>query len=553
MSNVQVAAGYIRVSTGRQAREGKSLQFQEEIIRQQAKINGETIYKIYKDEGISGASIEKREGLKSMLADLKKGDTGVSKVYIWDLSRLTRSQIDIYRITDELHSHNIELVSLNNQGADFTTASGRLMTGIYGSINEFFRYNLKQNVIEGMKSRSKNGYTSSKAALGYERGNSSKDPLQINDHEAGIIRLIFDLAESGHGYRAIANTLNQKNYLTKNGNPFDTGAVKYILNNKLYSGLVVWGMYRDFANVGRAKPGTPLITEGKHEAIITKDQFERVQQVLKARSKQPIRTGKSSLLGSLLRCKQCSGPMEISHNTSRRKNQPDVRYRLYSCARSRRSGSSVCSANSIRADEIEPIVKDLFLQLINNDTLLEKVVHEANTLIETQNNVRPMPNKKLQNDIDDLISKITQLQIVAKTDESLTEVLAQPLEEYTTKLKRKQQRQNDTVTVAEKTYYKYSVDNLPAALEGVKRALSGENTGLIKKAYSQIIERIEFKKVGRRKVEEVKIYLYPDVAALIEQRNEVEGPNGSSAFLFSQGIVLSYAGERYKVKVKNIL
>lgn len=553
MSNVQVAAGYIRVSTGRQAREGKSLQFQEEIIRQQAKNNGETIYKIYKDEGISGASIEKRDGLKALLADVEKGNTGINRLYVWDLSRLTRSQIHQYELVDKLHLHNIELISLNNQGADFTTASGRLMTGIYGSINEYYRYQLKENIHQGMKTRSKNGYTSSKAALGYDRGNSSKDPLQVNEYEAGIIRLIFDLAESGHGYRAIANTVNHKKYLTKNGNPFDTVAVKYILNNKLYCGYVVWGMHKDWNNKRRKGKSTPMIVEGKHEAIVTEEQFERVQQVLKSRSKQPVFSEFGNKLTGLLRCPQCGGAMEVSHNTSRRKNKPDVRYKLYSCAKSRRAGASVCSANSIRAEEIEPIVKDMFLQLMNNADLLGKVVKEANELIKNQEKTRPMPNKKLQSDIDELISKITQLQTLSKTDESLTEVLAQPLEEYTTELKQKQKRQNDTVKVPDKTYYKYSVDSLSTVLKGVKRALSGENIGLIKKAYSEIIERIEFKKVGRQKVEAVKIFLYPDVAALIEQRNEVEGPTGSSAFLFSQGIVLSYIGERNKIKVKNIL
>lgn len=553
MNQVKVVAGYIRVSTGRQAREGKSLQFQEEIIRQQAKNNEETIYKIYKDEGISGASIEKRDGLKTLLADIERGNTGISRLYVWDLSRLTRSQMHQYEIVDTLHLHNIELISLNNQGADFTTASGRLMTGIYGSINEYYRYQLKENIQQGMHTRSKNGYTSSKAALGYDCGNNSKVPLQINEHEAGIIRLIFDLAESGHGYRAIANTLNHRHYLTKNGNPFDTVAVKYILNNKLYCGYVVWGKHKDWNNKRRKGKSIPLIVEGKHQAIVSEEQFDRVQQILKSRSKQPIYSKYGNQLTGLLRCPQCGGAMEVSHNTSRRKNKPDVRYKLYSCAKSRRAGASVCSANSVRAEEIEPIVKDLFLQLINNDTLLEKVIHEANALIERQNKVRSIPNKKLQNDIDELISKITQLQILSEADESLTEVLAQPIEEYTAELKQKQQRHNDAITLPERTYYKYSVDKLPVALEGIKRALSGDNTGLIKKAYSEIIERIEFKKVGRREVEAVKIYLYPDVAALIESKNEVEGPNGSSAFLFSQGIVLSYVGERHKIKVKNIL
>lgn len=546
-----ISAGYIRVSSLRQVEEGKSLQSQEEIIRQQAMNQGESIYKIYKDEGISGASMDKREGIQAALNDAREGL--YNRLYVWDLSRLTRSQLDIYRIIDELHSHNIELISLNNQGADFTTASGRLMTGIYGSINEYYRYQLKENIMQGMKTRSKNGYTSSRAALGYDLPSNKKEPLQVNEHEASIIRLIFNLAESGQGYRAIANTLNKRNYLTKNGNPFDTVAVKYILNNKLYCGYVVWGTHRDWNSKRRAGRTSPLIVEGKHEAIISERQFERVQQILKTRSKQPKNIRSGNKITGLLRCPQCAGSMEVSHNVSRRKNQPDVRYKLYSCARSRRSGASVCSANSIRADEIEPIVQDLFSQLLNNDNLLKQVVDEANMMIEDHTSTKPVPNKKLQNDIDELVNKITQLRTLSQTDESLTEVLAQPIEEYTEKLKKKQQFQNDSMSEPDQTYIQYSKDKLETILEGINKALATSDNSLIKNAYSEIIERIEFKKVGRQKVESVKIYLYPDIAALIDDMKEAEGPVGSSASLFYQGIVLTYTGLRNKLKVKNIL
>src|SRR5699024_4393892 len=438
-------------------------------------------------------------------------------------------------------------------GADFTTASGRLMTGIYGSINEYYRYQLKENISQGMKTRTKNGYTSSKAALGYDRGSSSKESLQVNPYEAKIIRLIFDSAESGQGYRAIANTLNQRGFVTKNGNPFDTVAIKYILNNKLYCGYVVWGTYKDWNKKRRKGKSDPLIVEGQHEAIISREQFERVQQVLQTRSKQPQYTEHGNKLTGLLRCPQCGGSMEVSHNTSRRKNKPDVRYKLYSCAKSRRAGATVSSANSTLAGEIRPMVKDMFLQLLIIENLLIKVVGEANALIENRSQSVPIPNKKLQNDIDELVSKITQLQTLSETDDSLTDVLAQPIEEYTAELKKKQQRQNTTTIVAEKTYYKYSEQNLTVVLNSIRQVLSGENTGLIKKAYSEIIERIEFKKIGRRKTEAVKIYLYPDVAVLIDKVNEAEGPNGSSAFLFPQGIMLSYFHEGYKGKIKNIL
>ena len=550
-----VVAGYIRVSTGRQATEGKSLQYQEEIIRQHAEMNNQTVYKIYKDEGISGASIEKRDGLKSLLADVK-GKPQFSKVYVWDLSRLTRSQADQYKIVDELHINNIELISLNNQGADFNTASGRLMTGIFGSLNEYYRYQLKENINQGMQTRTKNGFTSSKPALGYNRGLTSNDPLQVNEQEAETVQYIFNLAEAGQGYRAIANKLNKEGYLTKNANPYDTNAVKYILNNKLYCGYVVWGKYKDWHKKRRKGKSEPMITKGKHEAIITEEQYNRVQDMLQLRSKQPQHTKKTNLLTGLLKCPQCGGPMRVSHNTSRRKNKPDVKYKLYSCANSRRSGPTVCRANSVKASDIESIVEKLFNELIDNKTLLKQVVKEANDMINHQVNRVHTPNVKLQTDIDELIEKINRLHQMMETDESLRDVLTPPINDYKEQLKTKQASQNNLLEPSKQTYQTYSIEELSKVLIKVKQALSSKsesNLELIKDIYNAIIERIEFQKDGPLKIEDVRVYLHPHVASLIESQNTVEGPKGSSAFLFPHGICLTTQSFRYKHNFRNIL
>ena len=41
----------------------------------------------------------------------------------------------------------------------------------------------------------------------------------INQHEANIVKYIFESYAKGHGYRKIANALNHKGYVTKKAKP----------------------------------------------------------------------------------------------------------------------------------------------------------------------------------------------------------------------------------------------------------------------------------------------------------------------------------------------
>lgn len=53
----------------------------------------------------------------------------------------------------------------------------------------------------------------------------------INQHEANIVKYIFEAYAKGHGYRKIANALNHKGYVTKKGKPFSVSSITYILSN----------------------------------------------------------------------------------------------------------------------------------------------------------------------------------------------------------------------------------------------------------------------------------------------------------------------------------
>ena len=53
----------------------------------------------------------------------------------------------------------------------------------------------------------------------------------INQHEANIVKYIFESYAKGHGYRKIANALNHKGYVTKKGKPFSISSITYIISN----------------------------------------------------------------------------------------------------------------------------------------------------------------------------------------------------------------------------------------------------------------------------------------------------------------------------------
>ena len=80
----------------------------------------------------------------------------------------------------------------------------------------------------GMLARAKEGKWNGGQVLGYDleetsaHGNKRKHTkLVINEKEAQTVRRIFELYISGHGYRAIANRINQEGHHGKKVSLFD--------------------------------------------------------------------------------------------------------------------------------------------------------------------------------------------------------------------------------------------------------------------------------------------------------------------------------------------
>jgi DNA invertase Pin-like site-specific DNA recombinase len=115
------AAGYIRVSTERQATEGLSLGEQERRIRAYAEAHGWELVEVFADRGISGRR-DDRPALKRLLAELHR----IDRLIIPKLDRLGRSNRHLLDVFDQLEAADVQLVSVS-EAIDTSTPIGKLL------------------------------------------------------------------------------------------------------------------------------------------------------------------------------------------------------------------------------------------------------------------------------------------------------------------------------------------------------------------------------------------------------------------------------------------
>ena len=149
----KMLVGYVRVSTEEQ-NEARQL-----VSLEERKVN-----KIFIDKK-SGKNAD-RDGLKSMLAYVREGDTVITE----SISRIARSTKDLLTILDTLTKKGVEFVSLK-ESIDTTTPQGRFMLTVFAAMAELERENILQRQREGIEV--------AKAAHKYK----GKPPMQIDERQ----------------------------------------------------------------------------------------------------------------------------------------------------------------------------------------------------------------------------------------------------------------------------------------------------------------------------------------------------------------------------------
>lgn len=170
--------------------------------------------------------------------------------------------------------------------------------------------------------------------LGYNLDSNGK--LIVNESEAEVVKLIFEYYEKGFSYQKIADHLNKHGYKTKLGGSFTKNSFISILRQEKYIGTYFWNRRSarnslHKRNDSSHKPvAAQVLVNDEHEPIITKEQFERVQALLRSRAGGFAcnATKHHYMLGGMkkLKCAECGrymvGEMRTSHGR---------KYIVYSC------------------------------------------------------------------------------------------------------------------------------------------------------------------------------------------------------------------------------
>lgn len=385
-------AGYLRVSTEEQAEEGYSIQAQEEVIRKACEIQGKEVVKVYADKGISGKSTNDRLALKELMEDSKKGL--FDEVMVWKTSRLARNMLDLLQIVNELEKNNVMFRSLS-EAFDTTTSQGKLMMNLLGSISEFERTTIIENLRLGMNARARQGYKNGGRLLGYRsEGRGKESRLVIIPEEAEVVKIIYRMYIEGNGYKAIVSHLNRLGFRTAKGNPFCVNGVRDILCNPTYAGMIRHNRYIDYSTKRRAGSNEDyILAEGRHEAIIDRESWDKVRLIMEKKSGRYSLENKGKFpLTGILRCPECGAGMVAANTVNTLKDGTKRRIRYYSCGNFKNKGSSVCSANSVRADYAEEYVFKKIQEVLLNEKVLKDTVNKLNR--ERKEKISPLNEKK---------------------------------------------------------------------------------------------------------------------------------------------------------------
>ena len=365
------AALYARVSSDRQDVD-LSVAAQLRALRDFAGRNGYVVAREYIDEAESGRVADRPQFTK-MLDEAALPEAPFQEILVWKFSRFTRKREHAVAFKSMLRRRGIRVTSITEHADD--TPTGKLMEAIIESVDEFYSENLAQEVTRGMREAASRGFwVTSRPPYGYKRvkvqdGGKERPTLVLNPPVDDIVRRIFDMAVNGKSVLDITRVLNDEGISTTNGKPWLKTTVHRLLNNEAYTGTLVWGQ--------NAKDGgEPVRVEGAHPAIITRDEFQYVQRLLKSRAPKnvnPRRVSSPYILSSLLNFELCN----VSMSGAEAKGG---RYSYYVCQSKIKKGTETCETPRLNARDFERTI----IEQLRSHILTESNIRELVKLVDEE-------------------------------------------------------------------------------------------------------------------------------------------------------------------------
>ncbi len=393
--------------------DSESIKNQKDMLLQYTMQQGWEIYNIYSDDNYSGGNIDRPEFQRLLRdAEARKFDIILCK----SQSRFSRELEMVERYIHGLFPRwGVRFVSLTDR-ADTADENNKKTRQLNALMDEWYLEGISKNIKSTFNVKRQNGYHIGSFALyGYMKDPDKKGHLIIDEDAAEIVREVFTLFSKGMGKTAIARYLNEKGIpnpteykrqkglryyqaKTPNSTLWKYSAISDMLVNEMYIGNMVQGKYESInyktkENKPRSKDKWYRV-EGTHEPIIPLDLWNRVQAMVKNRTK-PFITGNVGIFAGKVHCSCCGYTMRSSKSRGEHYLQCSTKH----------VAKGACEGAFISVKKLESIVLDELNNMTR--TFLDK--DEIEQKVEFAENLTKR-KEKLQAQIDEYKSKIKSVE-----------------------------------------------------------------------------------------------------------------------------------------------
>ncbi len=404
------AADYARISReDGDKEESDSIGTQFDIIDDYIAHNDDiTFVDRYSDDGWSGTNFDRPDFMR-LMEDIKKGK--INCVIVKDLSRLGRNYILVGQYLEMIFPMlNIRFISVNDRidSIKDPASINNALVSFKNVMNDEYCRDISNKVRSSLdRKRSKGEFIGSFASYGYMKDPDDHHHLIVDPVAAEVVKNIFDWFLQGMSILGIAKRLNHMgipnpsaykrqcglNYKHPAGqldSAWPDSSVKRVLKNRLYVGDMVQNKNQTKSYKVQISVAVPeekwVIVPNMHEAIIDREKFETVQQLLMRDTRTSPGINHVSIFAGYIRCADCLRAMGKKSVA-----QSYGKYHYYVCQTFRKAGRNLCTKHTIR----EKLLYDAVLATIQSQIDLAVSMDQLVNDLKSQN-VRAAKSSRLE-------------------------------------------------------------------------------------------------------------------------------------------------------------
>jgi len=446
--------------------ESDSISNQKEIIEFYLKKEENVeIIDYYSDDGYSGTTFNRPE-FKRLFNALVNNE--INTIIVKDLSRFGRNYIEVGNYIEQIFPlYNTRFIAINDNIDSYKDPKSinNVIVPFKNLMNDEYARDISNKVRSVLMTKSLNGeWVGGTTPYGYKKSPENIHKLIIDEDEAPTVRKIFKMALDGDGHIKIAKFLNSNGILCRkevqrrkkynidmDGDKIEskyhwsTSTIGKMVTSEIYIGNLVWNRtgsvsYKDHRQLSKPKKEWVIVPD-THEGIISKEDFDKIQEIIKSRNQNRKKPEKLTIYKYKIKCADCGRGMCKMEDTR------EVRTCSNFYCRNYKTVTGKCTPHKIKTADLDKLVIETIIMQIKSVLNIEKTIKKIKESDKYNKNKLEYESKisKLTNDIE----KIKKLKKCSYEDWKLNKISKDEFVNYSKDYDFKIQNLNEQIEMFE--------------------------------------------------------------------------------------------------------